>query len=290
MRTTEPGKVRHPSESTRVDILVHSYNHEDTIVQCLTSILAQSHPNLFVTVVDDSSSDSTWQRITQTQQRFPGRVTAKTTPQRLGIGEGFIEGREYFKPLGNFWGMIDGDDWWVDEDKVKTQLTLLGSNPLAVGCSAVAVVCDRFGTRVGEIRSEPDSWSFLDWVVGTRGIYTHASTILWRNIFRAGGGFLPRSYISRFPRGEWPLTLAFLAESRGVMLRLDKEVSIYNITGMGAWSGLSLEERNEKNAATNAAISRNIPLRFKIGYTLNRVGLRLLARKLSVRESETPDF
>ena len=74
------------------------------------------------------------------------------------------------------------------------------------------------------------------------------------------------------------------------MLRLDKEVSIYNITGMGAWSGLSLEERNEKNAATNAAISRNIPLRFKIGYTLNRVGLRLLARKLSVRESETPDF
>lgn len=47
----------------RVTLVVPAYNHEDYVVECLESILAQDYPKLQVIIINDGSTDGTDERI-----------------------------------------------------------------------------------------------------------------------------------------------------------------------------------------------------------------------------------
>ena len=46
-----------------VSIVVPAYNHEDYVVECVESVLAQDYPNIELIVINDGSTDSTGARI-----------------------------------------------------------------------------------------------------------------------------------------------------------------------------------------------------------------------------------
>jgi len=48
-----------------VSVLIANYNHEDTIVETLKSVLNQTYKNMQIIVVDDGSTDQSWQLINQ---------------------------------------------------------------------------------------------------------------------------------------------------------------------------------------------------------------------------------
>jgi chlorobactene glucosyltransferase len=60
----------------RVSVLVPARDEESTIARCLDSLLAQSYGDCEIIVLDDDSSDRTWQIIEGYARRFPGRVRA----------------------------------------------------------------------------------------------------------------------------------------------------------------------------------------------------------------------
>ena len=50
-------------DSTRVSVVMAAYNHERFVAAALDSIVAQTHPNLEIIVIDDGSTDSTGQLL-----------------------------------------------------------------------------------------------------------------------------------------------------------------------------------------------------------------------------------
>jgi chlorobactene glucosyltransferase len=60
----------------RVSVLIPARNEQDNIGRCLESLLQQTYENYEIIVLDDQSSDRTWEIISQYQQRHPGRVRA----------------------------------------------------------------------------------------------------------------------------------------------------------------------------------------------------------------------
>jgi chlorobactene glucosyltransferase len=58
----------------RISVLVPARNEESNLPRCLDSLLAQSHPNLEILVMDDDSTDGTWALLQDYAARFPGRI------------------------------------------------------------------------------------------------------------------------------------------------------------------------------------------------------------------------
>ena len=269
----------------RVDILVHTFQHESTVERCVRSILSQTYVETYATVIDDSSSDSTWRILEELEEQFPGRLQIKRTASRLGSAT--AARREVgFSPSGAFWGMIDGDDWWIAEDKVEKQVSLLRARRKAVGCSGTAIMLGPLGEEVALIRPGRNPWTFLDFMARVPHLYVHVSTILWRTHFFGPGRFMPNIYGGYWPRGEWPLTLATLAETRGEMIHLDDRVAIYNFSGLGVWSSKTQQERDSANSAADLRMRKLAPVRYKVGAFASQRGCEVIARCLT----RPPDY
>ena len=73
-----------PHPVPRVSVILPVRNEEENIRGCLESLLAQSHPDLEVIVVDDRSDDGTPQILREFEQRYapPGRETAESSSDR----------------------------------------------------------------------------------------------------------------------------------------------------------------------------------------------------------------
>jgi chlorobactene glucosyltransferase len=59
-----------------VSVLIPARNEEKNIGRCLDSLLAQTHANYEIIVLDDQSTDGTWSIIEHFSREHPGRVTA----------------------------------------------------------------------------------------------------------------------------------------------------------------------------------------------------------------------
>jgi glycosyltransferase involved in cell wall biosynthesis len=264
----------------RVDILVHTFQNESTVERCIRSILNQTYEETYVTVIDDSSADGTWRILEELAAQFSGHLDIKRTASRLGSATSAR--REVgFSPLGAFWGMIDGDDWWIAEDKVEKQVRLLNRRSEAVGCSGIATMTGQSGEELALIRPGRSPWTFLDFMVGAPHLYVHVSTILWKTRFYGPGRFMPNIYGGSWPRGEWPLTLATLAETRGEMIHLEDRVAVYNFSGLGVWSSKTQLERDLANSAADSKMRKLAPLRYKLGALASKRGHGLTARCLN---------
>ena len=77
-----------------VSIITTSYNTVNYIDDCLASIYALTYPNLEFIVIDDGSTDGTWERICFWQDKFNSkfaRFIAKQTTVKLGFAESVNE-------------------------------------------------------------------------------------------------------------------------------------------------------------------------------------------------------
>lgn len=263
MRKSRTWKAKPVPEDYRVDVLVPVFNHEKSLAICLNSILSQSHRNVFVTVIDDRSTDQSWDIAKSFEARFPGRLVLKRTKQNRGSGS-LARAECGFLPSGEFWAIIEGDDWWVSDSKISAQIDFLHRNPLAAGCSGTTLQADANGLEISRIAPAKENWDYLDWLAGEPSLYVHVSSIVWKNIFSGKEGFLPHLLNRDWPRGEWALTLACLAESGKRLGHLSEVVSQYNFTGQGVWSSLDAASRDEKNQALEARLREVTPVRYRL--------------------------
>ncbi len=60
----------------KVSVLVPARNEETNIRPCIDSLLEQTYSNYEIIVLDDQSTDGTWDIVARYAERFPGRVRA----------------------------------------------------------------------------------------------------------------------------------------------------------------------------------------------------------------------
>jgi len=110
-----------------VSIISPAYNHEKFIADCIESVLAQTYTNWEMIIIDDGSTDRTYE-IACDYSRKDQRIKP-FTQKNIGI---FRLGESYNFALshstGKYVAVLECDDVWLPE-KLKIQVDILEQNP-----------------------------------------------------------------------------------------------------------------------------------------------------------------
>lgn len=219
-----------------VTVLVVTYNHRNLLRRCMESILRQKTDFPFkVLVADDASTDGTSDIVRDFAARREN-VEALVRTENLGVAGNI--GTAYGMIDTDFFILTEGDDYWIDDDKLQLEVDALRSHPECVFCAHRTRVVDKDGNVKGAIgpclnRDER--------VYGFRKApFCHTTSRLYRNFLKSMSED-ERLFIWR------DTYIHYAALDRGPMVYLNREMSVYNVTGSGIWTSRSPEEQAKSN-------------------------------------------
>lgn len=100
----------------KVSIIIPSYNSEKYIKKCLDSIFSQTHDDLEVILIDDRSTDYSYEIIKSYEKKEPRRLKIIRNLENRGAGASRNVGLDIAE--GKYIGFIDSDDY-IDLDVIK---------------------------------------------------------------------------------------------------------------------------------------------------------------------------
>ncbi|MBC8288835.1 MAG: glycosyltransferase [Planctomycetes bacterium] len=116
-----------------VSVAMLTFNHERFIRQAVESVLCQKTDFEFEIVIsDDSSTDATPEILRELQESSAGQIRLLNHNSRLGVNRNLLETLKACR--GNYIALLEGDDFWLGEEKLATQIAFLESHP---DCSSV---------------------------------------------------------------------------------------------------------------------------------------------------------
>ena len=107
-----------------------TYNHVSFIRDALHGFLTQRTDFPFRIVIhDDASTDGTQEVIKHYAAKYPHVI--KTVLQEKNLHSRGIKRGPYVNPLvaGQYVAVCEGDDYWIDQNKLQRQVDLLSQNP-----------------------------------------------------------------------------------------------------------------------------------------------------------------
>ena len=129
----------------RVALGMMVYNEERYVAEALRSLLAQSYPDFRLYVVDDGSTDGTWEVVRSVAQR-DSRVRSVRNERRLGMGANYLKTFSLSGGESEFWAWAAGHDRH-HPDWLGTLVRALDEHPEAVLAYPLTVRISESGER-----------------------------------------------------------------------------------------------------------------------------------------------
>ncbi|HHF3121366.1 TPA: glycosyltransferase family 2 protein [Vibrio diabolicus] len=107
-----------------VSIIMPSYNSEGTILESIQSVLSQTYKNWELIIVDDRSTDNTWQVIQTYADKYDN---IRVYQNKENLGAGASRNFAIKKAKGRFIAFLDSDDLWM-ENKLAEQIPFMLEN------------------------------------------------------------------------------------------------------------------------------------------------------------------
>lgn len=132
-------------------MVVITYNHERYISQCLNSIVGQRGDyKLHIIINNDASTDDTDDIISAVIHRTNDKYISfdyQCNEQNIGFIDNFLDALSRAK--GEYIAFCEGDDAWLDVDKLQLQLQLLKDDEELVVCFHDAELRDENNQFIG---------------------------------------------------------------------------------------------------------------------------------------------
>ncbi|MBF0806393.1 MULTISPECIES: glycosyltransferase family 2 protein [unclassified Streptococcus] len=162
-----------------VSIICTVYNKEPWIEQTLSRFLEQkTNFSYEILVIDDASTDNSWQLIQSFQSEHPDVVRIFANERNEGIARTWVTVCQ--KARGKYIARCDGDDFWLDPLKLQKQVDLLEATPDSAWSNTDFDIYDENGDFVSSAGFESGTIPLADSyekMLATRG-FTMASTWL----------------------------------------------------------------------------------------------------------------
>lgn len=111
----------------QVSICCLAYNHQDFIAETLFGFLRQKTSFKYEIVVgEDDSTDETRKIIQDISLSYPGRIRLLPRKRNMGMHQNLIRSLKECK--GKYVALCEGDDYWLDENKLMKQWAFLEQN------------------------------------------------------------------------------------------------------------------------------------------------------------------
>lgn len=256
----EPNNIQFTgSEDPLVSVCLITYNHVSYIRQALDSVLSQRTPFKFeLCLGDDGSTDGTRQICEEYAAKHPEIIrlfnrSRDTVEYKFGVPTGNYNYWETIKSgKGKYIALLEGDDYWFDDDKLAKQVVFLEANPDHVlaghlwltdrGDSWALNAAMHFAGKTTQI----DLGGFL------QGLYMHTSTLMFRRPSQPPPEYFHQMYGRDHVTQVWHATM-------GKCAVLPWVGSVYRIHANGAWNGLACRLRLKAGLAETAIYSAVFP-------------------------------
>lgn len=121
------------SSETLLSVCCITYNHGKFISQAVDSFLMQRTDFKYeILVGDDCSTDGTRALLDEYALKHPDRIKLVTSKNNVGANNNAI--RTIKAAKGKYIALCDGDDYWINSDKLQKQVDFLENNPDYVIC------------------------------------------------------------------------------------------------------------------------------------------------------------
>ncbi len=122
-----------------VSVLISAYNHEEYIQNTILSIINQTYKNIELVIIDDGSTDNTYNKICEIEDESKKRFSNYIFKTQENIGCALTVNKLISLARGKYVYLIGSDDL-AKPEAIKTEVEFLENNPdfgLAVGDSEI---------------------------------------------------------------------------------------------------------------------------------------------------------
>ncbi len=222
----------------KVSIIVLTYNQEQFIAQAVNSALMQEVDfDYEILIGDDASTDRTAEIVLGLQAAHPGSIrvlqrdkTEAQAERKRGLGgkTNFVQAFEACH--GKYIALLDGDDYWIDRNKLQKQVDFLEANPDFAICFTNVSAFHEDGSREPENLCPPDQRDVSTLEHLLLGNFIPACSVMFR---RGLVEELPGWYL-KLKMGDWPLYI--LLAPHGKIKYFNEVTAAYRMHGSGSWS------------------------------------------------------
>ena len=223
----------------KVSIIMPCFNVGKTIIRALDSIIMQQVKFEYeILVIDDASTDNTVDLVQKYAKLYP-QIKLLCNKENKGNAFSYYTGLVASK--GDYFCVLDGDDYYTIPDKLQRQVDFLDSDIQEEYVGTATQYLIDLGDDMVNIpdRSTYQEFSYTDFLSQHSGYY-HTATYMYRNIFRNN---VPPQISDILYRGDTPRTMFHLMYSGKKIKILDFIGSAYTFEYKGIWSGLKQKEQ-----------------------------------------------
>jgi glycosyltransferase involved in cell wall biosynthesis len=199
-----------------------------------------------IIIHDDASSDETPEIIKEYASKYPEKIIPV-----IQIENQFSKGIEIIdqfvipKARGKYIAFLEGDDYWIGENKLQTQIDFMESNPEIAMCFTATKHIFPNSSKKPNIKKykNHDSICEIKDVIRWGGsLVDMGSAVVRRSIFTD----VPDWY---YQAQTWDLTVPLLSLLHGKIQYLNQVTAIYRYLVSGSWTQKNIREyeRRKKN-------------------------------------------
>jgi glycosyltransferase involved in cell wall biosynthesis len=261
--------VRDTLNCMKLSVVMITYNHERFIAQALKSVLAQRVSFEYEIVIgEDCSTDRTRSIIMDFHRRYPGRIVLLMRDQNVG-GARNIEWT-LAACRGQYLAMLEGDDYWTQEDKLQRQVEFLDAHPDYAICCHRVQIFDEIGpirTRIFPLHAA-GPYTLNDLL---KGNFIMTCTTVFRR--ESMGALSPP--LQKFAPLDWA-RFAIIAK-HGKIALMDEVMAAYRVHTGSTWSSLPLATLLRESVRMLRALDRHLEFQYTdtIRQTIARYSLEL---------------
>lgn len=228
-------------QNIKVSVVMATYNHEKYIGHALESAINQKTDFKYeILVGEDCSTDGTAKIVKEYAEKYPDKINARIREKNLGMSGNIVDLMMAAK--GEYIAFLEGDDYWIDENKLQKQADFLDNHPEHVAVFGKCIMVDADEKRMNDIEQ-------YNCYVKTGGEYTvkefqeylfpgQTATSMYR---KSSYGAIQKKVMDvGINAGRMKdVTQILCMLSVGKMYVLDDELAAYRYvmpTGSGSWS------------------------------------------------------
>ena len=221
-----------------VSVVIPVHNGERYLAQAVESVLAQTHRDLELLIVDDGSTDATAAIIRRYAAR--DRRVRVLTQENLGVAaagnRGLTEAR------GEWVARLDADDVFLPE-KLERQLAFVRRRPEVRIAGTLGHFINEAGRVIGLVSTDgPFTGEQFEAMtaLGEPVFFVHSSTLMHRETVLAAGG-----YREQFIQAEDIDLWLRVAERGHLLLKMPEPLLLYRLHGASLTMSRNAEQKRQ---------------------------------------------
>ena len=237
-------------DNIKVTAICVMYNHEKFARTTLDSLVAQKTSFKYEIIVhDDASTDKTPEIIMEYAAKYPDLIKPIIQKDNK-LGKKINIYREYIYPQvkGEYIALLEGDDYWIDDNKLEKQADFMDNNPEYIACVHNSKVLENGIIREKDLCdcSNERDLSLRDVSSAGMAFYQTGSLFFRSSLIFDGPEKMPAFFDTVFPLFDYPFGIYIT--QKGKVRYFPECMSVYRAIAEGSWSEATMKDYEKRLA------------------------------------------